>query len=171
MILDLILAANFSADAAVSTAMNVLTLYRPHLWFVAGLAFFAFELFTPGQFFFVAIGIGAMLTSLLALWAGNVVTQCTFALVASFISFIMIRRALVRNQFSSSDSGESKSNFEALVGETGAVEERISLSSPGLVKVRGELWSALPIDDRSYEKNTIVVVVEVSGNRVLVKTK
>lgn len=56
-------------------------------------------------------------------------------------------------------------NVDALVGQSGVVQVRVSRHEPGQVKVRGEVWRAVPFPDAAgpFEPGAVVTVAGVDG--------
>ena len=59
----------------------------------------------------------------------------------------------------------SKSNL----GKKGIVVEEISELNMGLVKINGVLWNAIPTENQTINKDEIIIVAAVEGNKLIVK--
>ncbi len=63
-----------------------------------------------------------------------------------------------------------KSNVESLIGKKAVLLEKIDLLHRGEVAVGDVKWTAVGVDDDAkIEKGKIVVIVAVSGNKLIVK--
>jgi membrane protein implicated in regulation of membrane protease activity len=61
-------------------------------------------------------------------------------------------------------------NIEAVKGQSGLVLKTIEGSvKPGLVKIGGEVWSAICEEEIRIVKGAKVEVLQISGNKVKVK--
>jgi membrane protein implicated in regulation of membrane protease activity len=136
------------------------------LWVILGVICIILEMLTP-TFFFMSLGIGAILTGILSLMIGNTVAQILMFIIISFLSFLILRK-ISRKVFI---VAENKTNIYALIGATGVVVKDIQPYSRGRVKIRGEEWSAESEDKEVIHLNEMVVVRTVSGNKVIVAKK
>ena len=63
-------------------------------------------------------------------------------------------------------------NAEKTIGEIGVVTVDIdNVKSAGEVKIGSELWTARAIDEMSIEKGTQVVIIAISGIKLMVRRK
>ena len=63
-----------------------------------------------------------------------------------------------------------KSNVDSLIGKKAVLLEKIDFSHRGLVAIGDVKWTAVGVEDNDrIEKGKIVVIVAVSGNKLLVK--
>ena len=67
--------------------------------------------------------------------------------------------------------GKNKTNLDSLIGETGVVTKTIQDVSTGLVKVRGQVWSAESVSTEAIEEGKRVEIVEIRGVKLLVTKK
>ena len=66
----------------------------------------------------------------------------------------------------------TESNIFALKGKIGTVTKAIPKNGRGYVKIGGEEWSAIfNLEMEIIEEGTIVVIIDVEGNKVIVKPK
>lgn len=134
------------------------------IWIAIGVVCMIIEIFTPG-FFFMSIGIGAILTGLISLILTGAVWQIlTFALV-TFVVFILTRK-LSRKLISQSSQ---ETNIFALKGKTGMVTREIPDDGRGYVKIGGEEWSAVSENGKGIETGTRILVVGLEGNKLIVR--
>jgi len=137
------------------------------IWIILGIIFTIIEIFDPA-FFFVALGIAALITGLLSLFyilGSNVLLQIIIFSALSFICFLLTRKIGKKIlQFPTAET-----NIYALKGKTGFVTKAIPQDGKGYVKVGGEEWSAISEDGSPIEENTKVIVLGVEGNKLIVK--
>lgn len=137
------------------------------VWFVLGLLLALAEILIPG-FFILWFGVGALLASFLAFLGVTQTVQVSAFLASSFILLVFSRTIFSNILFSSRES--LPMNIEALKGRTVMVLEAIDGSlKPGLVKIGGEVWSAICDEETRLTKGAKVEVLEIVGNRVRVK--
>ena len=134
------------------------------IWLVAGIICVIIEIFTPG-FFFMSIGVSAIITGLFALVISNIYIQLVIFIIVSSLIFINIKK-LSKRFFKV--KGEP-TNIFALLGKNAVVTQEISKASKGYVKIGGEIWSAISIDEKTIEVGKTVIVKKIEGNKVIVK--
>ena len=141
-----------------------------YFWLIVSVLFLFAEISTPGLFFFVAFAMGSSVASVFAFFNFSFMNQCIIALVSSLFFFL-----LLRHYFSSKTKSEdAETNVDALKGKKGVVIKEIypndfGSGSFGRVKVGGEEWPAQDIDNLMLQKGTVVRIVQVQGNRLIVK--
>jgi membrane protein implicated in regulation of membrane protease activity len=137
-----------------------------YCWLLLALTFLLLELSVPGLFFFIAFSGGCIAAAIFT-WLGyGLVTQCVVALVASLISFVILKwkcASIIRN------GSDVKTNIDALSGQEAIVLQDISHLNKGQVRVRGESWPA-KIDAKkgSIKKGEVVRIIRIEGNSVIV---
>jgi membrane protein implicated in regulation of membrane protease activity len=134
------------------------------IWIIIGIACVIIEIFTPG-FFFMSIGMSTILTGLFALVVSNVFIQAIVFIIISFLIFINMKK-LSKKIFKTTDK---PTNVYALIGKKGMVTKDITKTTRGYVKINGEIWSAISVNEDDIEKDSIVVVRKVEGNKVIVE--
>ena len=148
--------------------MNELLIFQPeylgYIWLTIAVAFLLAEIGTPGLFFFIAFAVGSCLAAIFAFLDFSLVVQCIVALVTSLISF-----AVLRHYFSVKGDKRIQTNVDALVGQKGVVIQVIGPIKLGRVKVKGEAWPAQAEGNVVLQKETVVIVCRVVGNRLVVK--
>ncbi len=109
------------------------------LWVLVGFGLLVVETITPGGFFFVFFGIGALLVGMLAAlgWAGPDWMEWLLFSVFSVAGIAFFRRPLMR-RFNLTH-GKAVDN---LVGETAVVLEEIAPGGVGKAEMRGSSWQA-----------------------------
>lgn len=138
-----------------------------HIWMIIGIGFIIIEIFDPA-FFFVSLGIGAILTALLALipfMRDSIPLQIFSFAVISFIAFLFMRklgRRVLKNP-------GAETNVNALIGKTGTVTKAIPEDGKGYVKIGGEEWSAVSEDGLAIAENARVSILNIDGNKVIVR--
>ncbi len=139
--------------------------YLGYFWLIIAVILLFAEVATPGLFFFIAFAIGSCIAAILAFLEYHLVIQCLVGLVTSLVAFSLLRHYFAikgRHKF-------IRTNIEAMVGKSGIVIKEIGPYRVGLVKIEGEVWSAQVEGEQVLEKGKVVQVVDVKGNRLIVK--
>ena len=116
---------------------------------------------------FVAGGIVALILAIIGgidLWIQIVVfIALSMILLLSFRK--MALKYLLRNT-------NTKTNVDSILGKETRLIDAISLDNTGSVKINGVVWTAIAeSDDISIPENTLVIVKEIRGNKLVVQTK
>ena len=130
------------------------------LWLLLGFLLFALELATPGGFFVVFFGVGAIVVALLAALdvAGPAWLQCALFGVVSLASLLLFRKPL-QTRFSRS-SGRP---VDSIVGETAVSMDPIGVRQMGRVELRGTVWSACNSGEAAIAPGQRCAVERVDG--------
>ena len=64
-----------------------------------------------------------------------------------------------------------KSNVDAYIGKQVRMLTRADFETTGSVKINDVVWSAVAFENQTIEADTIVEIVEVCGNKLVVKIK
>lgn len=140
------------------------------LYFVVGIVFILIEVFTL-TFYFLPIGIAAIVTGFFALFISNIYIHAAIFVVASILLLLFISKWR-KSRFLK----PSGSQFVAgLVGQLGVVVENYKSSlEPGKVKIFSDVWEIHW--DAHREKMLLelkigdhVKVISVEGNKVNVE--
>jgi len=138
-----------------------------HIWMIIGIGCVIIEIFDP-MFFFISLGIGAILTGLLCLLGGAmnlVVVQIAIFAIFSFIAFLFMRKL---GKKLLSNTGE-ETNVFALKGKPGFVTKEIPAEGKGHVKIGGEEWSAIEVNGQALEVDVKIIIVGIEGNKLIVQ--
>lgn len=139
------------------------------IWFLAGIILIVAEMFTAG-FWLACLAIGCAAAGLLGLipFVGAVVQTVAFAGV-SLASMIGLR-PLMLHRFQLGPGAGVRTGVDALLGKRGVVLERIDpVSRQGRVKVEGEDWRGVSVDDTPIEAGARVTVIQVDGTTLVVE--
>lgn len=133
-------------------------------WLIAAGIFFIGEMLTTG-FLIFWLGIGSLLALVVSLFTTNLFIQ-TAVFVISSILLILFTKPLV-DRFSKKDTVPT--NVYTLAGKKGVVIESIEpKKGKGLIKVGGEVWSALCEEDIVIPKDSEVEIVRIQGVKAYV---
>lgn len=131
------------------------------LWLLFGIILFGLELLTPGAFFLMFFGAGAIVVGLLSAvgLAGPLWVQLLLFAGLSLASVISLRRLLLaRLQITGPDKV-----VDRLVGETAVALEDLVVDGLGKAELRGSAWSARNVGDAAVSKGQRCTVVRVEG--------
>jgi membrane protein implicated in regulation of membrane protease activity len=129
-------------------------------WAVAGLALVALEMLTPGGFYLVFFGLGALLVAAIVgiglidtLW----VQWLAFSIL-SIAGLLLFRNPLLR--WMKQRTGETRA-IDSLVGETAIPSEDLKPGAIGRAELRGSAWQARNAEERVIPAGTRCRVVRV----------
>ena len=135
------------------------------IWLAVAIIFIIIEAMTVGltTIWFAA---GALISLVLALLKVPVTAQVIIFLVVSVVLLATTRKVFVNKL----KTGSEKTNVDALVGEEAVVLEDITPHDTGLVKVKGQNWTAIASDkDATILKGETVKVKAIEGVKLIVK--
>jgi len=131
---------------------------------LAGALFILVEVALGGfaGFDLVLIGSAFVLGGAIGLALGNPVVGFLVASILCLL-YIAVGRRWVRARLRT--PGHTPSNVDALVGRSGLVTVRVAEHEPGQVKVRDEIWRAVPAPGAAapFEPGRVVIVSGVDG--------
>ena len=112
--------------------------------------------------------LGALSGMIAALLGANVLTQVIIAVVVSVIALAVI---LIFKPFDNFKHKKVQAtNSDRVIGQQAVVVGRIDpLEGGGLVRVMGQMWSAVSADDSAIETGEHVIVKGISGVKLIVE--
>lgn len=135
------------------------------IWLAAAIIFIIIEAVTVGltTIWFAA---GALVALILALIKVGVGVQVVVFLILSLVLLATTRKIFVNKL----KTGSEKTNVDALVGEEAVVLEDITPFNTGLVKVKGQNWTAIAADkDATILKGSTVKIKAIEGVKLIVE--
>lgn len=139
-------------------------LANTEIWVIIGVLMMIVEIFAT-SFFFLFIGIGALVTALLS-WMGitdNLVAQLIVFSVVSAASMLIFRKKLLQSFY------QKGGNYNEFKGEKATVISPILPNSDGKVFFRGADWIAYTENNVGIPINTHVSIKKADGIRLLVE--
>ncbi len=137
--------------------------FRDHAWetwLLIAVALGVLELLSTDLILIMLAG-GALVGMLVALFGGPLALQMILAVAASVGLLALLRPNMVHRLHS---GPTLRTGAEALIGERAFVLEPLSHTSPGRVKIGGDVWTAKPYDeDDLIEVGAAVDVVSIKG--------
>ena len=138
-----------------------------HIWLIAALVFFVIEIFTTG-IAVICFSSGALASMIVSLCGGNLTWQVVFFALVTLLAFVFLRPLLLKFFYKKKD--EVKTNVDALIGRRGFVSEPIDpATGGGRVKVDGDDWKAVSVDNSPIEKGAQVEILKLDSVIVTVK--
>ena len=130
-------------------------------WAVLGLALGLLELATPGGFFILFFGIGALLVSVLVMLGvgGPLWLQWILFAVLSVVTLYSFRGPLLRRLRAS----EHKGAIDSLTADIAVAKEDILPGAVGRAELRGTSWSALNVGLAALHRGQRCAVRKVDG--------
>lgn len=136
-----------------------------HIWLIIAGVCLVIEIMTVG-FLIFWVAIGALIAMVVSIFIDNLIIQTSVFVIFSTI-LIFATKPLVKKFLHNNNS--VKMNVFSNVGKVGIVTKDIdSINSSGQVKVNGEVWSAIGINDISIPQGTEVEIKEIKGVKAVV---
>ena len=135
------------------------------IWLILCGTFLLIEIFNI-SFLLIWPGIGSFFAFIASVLGAPVEIQIAVFAISTTIMIIFMK-PLTKKLFKNKDN--TKMNNDAMIGKKGIVIKEInSTEEVGQVKVAGELWSAITINDEKIKINEIVIVTKVDGVKLIV---
>jgi membrane protein implicated in regulation of membrane protease activity len=130
-------------------------------WAVLGLGLGLLELATPGGFFIVFFGVGALLVALMSLlgFGGPPWVQWVTFGVLSVVTLFFFRDPLLRRM----RAGERNIPIDQITSDIAVVKEDIAPGAMGRAELRGSAWSALNVGGTFLHRGQRCSVRKVDG--------
>ena len=127
------------------------------------------EMFTPG-FWLACLAVGCVAAGLVGLIPFAGLTLETVAFAATSLASMIGLRPIMLRRFQLGPGAGVRTGVDALLGKRGVVLERIDpVSRLGRVKVEGEDWRGVSVDDTPIEVGARVTVIQVDGTTLVVE--
>ena len=129
-------------------------------WLVLGLLLTLVELATPGGFFILFFGIGALIVGVLS-GLGIVESPALELLLFAAVSVVLL--LAFRNRLRRMLTPEREPSVDSLVGDIGTVDHDLAPDEVGKVELRGAMWSARNASTGVLRAGTRCRVLRVDG--------
>lgn len=133
------------AVIVVSVIIELITFELVSIWFSAGAVI-------P----FILAGIGGI----------DVEVQIAVFVVVSALLIIFVRKYAQKLLFKNM---QAKTNIDTLIGKEVRLLEDTDFEKNGSVKINDVVWTAVSIDGKLIKKGSLALIVNVEGNKLLVK--
>lgn len=138
-----------------------------HIWVIIALIFVVVEIFTTG-FAVMCISVGCIFGAGASALEWDIKWQLLAFAVGTALAFVTIRPLVYK--FFYKRSHEIKTNTDALIGRRAVVTERIEGElHPGRVKIDGDDWKAVPLNNETIEVGEAVEVTAINSIILTVK--
>ena len=136
------------------------------IWILLGLLLVLAELVTPGGFYFMFFGIGAVVVGVLAGFAaaGPLWFQFILSSILSLVTLWLFREKLLQLT-----EGVAVQNVDSLIGETAVASDQIAVNGIGKAEMRGTSWSARNVGDQPLKRGERAKVERVEGLTLIVR--
>lgn len=116
----------------------------------------------------VLVGSALVLGGALGLWLGNTIVGFVSAAVLA-VAYVLVGRRWMRARMR---THSVPSNVDAVIGAEGMVTQRVARHEAGQVRVKDEVWRALPAPDvpGPFEPGSVVHVESVEGVTLRVRS-
>lgn len=138
-------------------------------WILVGLVLLGIEMLTPGGFFVMFFGVGALVVGWLALMglAGPLWTQWLLFSVFSAATLMFMRKPLLARL----RGGQPSADRDAITGELAVPLEDILPGAVGRVELRGTSWSARNAGTTGLVKGQRCTVERVDGLTLFIRAE
>ncbi len=139
------------------------------IWVLGGLVLLVAEITTPGGFFAIFFGAGAILVGALKGlgWEGPAWAEWLVFTVLSLVSLGLFRKPLMR-RFNLSGG---KRTVDRMEGETAVVTEDVALGGVGKAEMRGASWTARTAGEWPLPKGQRCRVERVEGRTLWLRAE
>lgn len=135
------------------------------IWLILCGIFLLIEIFNI-SFLLIWPGIGSFFAFIASILGAQVEVQIAVFAISTTLMIIFMK-PLVKKFFKNKD--DTKMNNHAIIDKKGIVIKEINpLEETGQVKVAGELWSAITLDNEKIAINEMVKVTKVEGVKLVV---
>lgn len=136
------------------------------IWILLGLALVFAEVVTPGGFYLLFFGVGALTVGLLALAdiAGPAWLQVLLFSAISLCALWLFRERLMQ-----SFQVKAQVPVDSYIGETAHAVDEIAVNGVGKVELRGASWSARNVGAAPLPVGARCLVEKVEGLTLLVR--
>ncbi len=135
------------------------------IWLIIAGICLIIEIITVG-FLIFWLAIGALFAMFISLFTDNLIIQTATFVISSGI-LILTTKPFVKKFIHNKNT--IKTNVYSNIGKTGIVTKDInSMHSLGQIKVDGEVWSAIGINDMCIAQGTEVEIKEIQGVKAIV---
>ena len=130
------------------------------IWLVAAVTLVVVEMLTPGGFYFLFFGVGALSAAVAALMGiDNLVIQAVVALAVSIACLMFFRKPLLARF----QPAMPKTKVDSLVGETATLGSPLHPGEFGQAELRGATWKVRNVSSISIEAGQRCIVEQVDG--------
>ena len=135
-------------------------------WMIAMWVFVIVEVISP-NLVSLWFAVGSVAALIAANYSFKIQWQMVIFLIVSLILLSLLRPLYIKYV----KVKNIKTNVDALIGEEGFVTADINnVEGKGLVKVKGQIWSARAQDEENISSGTKIKILKIEGVKLIVKT-
>lgn len=146
----------------------ILTAFKPeymiYLWLAVAVLALIVEAITT-DLTSIWASAAAVITMIVAIFVDIIWLQILIFAVLTIILIICVR-PYIKRYFK---TNEIKTNFDALIGKVGIVNDPIEPQGKGSVKIEGKEWTAISDANDLIDRDTRVVIIAIEGVKLLVR--
>ena len=136
------------------------------LWIAITFGAIGTELATEGLVS-IWFACGGLVSIFLSLLDGIAWYWQVLAFIAVSVLLLVFLRPIVQKAFKASK--DQNSNLDALIGQKVRMLTTATFDTNGTVKLNGVIWTALHQNGDRIEKDTIVEILQIKGNKLIVR--
>jgi membrane protein implicated in regulation of membrane protease activity len=138
------------------------------IWILLGLALLLAEVVTPGGFYIIFFGVGAVIVGVLAGFdaAGPLWFQVILFSLISVLALWLFREKLLRLT-----QGAAQPNIDSLIGESCVAAEDMAVNAVGKAELRGTSWTARNAGEIPLARGQRCTVERVEGLTIFVRAE
>ena len=137
-------------------------------WVLLGIVLLLAEIVTPGGFYIIFFGVGAVAVGVLAGFdlGGPLWFQFILFSLISVLALWLFREKLLRLT-----QGGPRHNVDSLVGETAVAAENIAANSIGKAEMRGTSWTARNVGEKPLARGERCTVERIEGLTIFIRAE
>jgi inner membrane protein len=136
------------------------------IWILLGLLLLLGEIVTPGGFYMLFFGVGAVVVGVLA--GFDVAGPLWFQFIL-FSGISLLALWLFRGKLLELTQSKNQERIDSLVGETATSAETIPANGVGKAELRGTSWTARNVGEKALERGERCKVERVEGLTIFVR--
>jgi membrane protein implicated in regulation of membrane protease activity len=137
-------------------------------WILLGIVLFLAEIVTPGGFYIIFFGVGAVAVGVLAGFdlGGPLWFQFVLFSLISVLALWLFREKVLRLV-----QGGPRHSVDSLVGETAVATEDIAANAIGKAELRGTSWTARNVGEKPLARGERCTVERIEGLTIFIRAE
>lgn len=136
-----------------------------YFWIIVAIIALVIEVMTAVALTSVWFVVGAIAAALLSLFSANFIIQCILFIVVSIVALLLLRPFLVEKLRGNTVA----TNYDRLIGKHTALTKAITKNSWGCLKLLGNEWSCVTMNEEELPIGTEVKILAVEGSKLIVE--
>jgi inner membrane protein len=138
------------------------------IWILLGFSLLLGEIVTPGGFYMLFFGVGAVVVGVLA--GFNVAGPLWFQFIL-FSGISVLALWLFRGRLLELTQSKNQERIDSLIGETAMTVENIPVNGVGKAELRGTSWTARNVGEKPLERGERCKVERVEGLTIFIRAE